>query len=202
MGSKSRVSKANRKLGQVRDLAVRQSRWQVPLVLAVAIVVLVVGLAAIYPRSRTGMPKRSTLPSQSVARSTGGAPEVRVTLSELADGLAKFYEHVPSDGGRGTRFFIIRGSDGVHRAALDACETCYHARQGYVQDGQKMLCRKCGNSYLPALIDHSPGGCHPIALPRRVEGDQLVVSTVEVETIDARYAARAAASQPVKQQRT
>ena len=106
--------------------------------LAVAAVILIVGLAAIYPRSGTGVPQRSTLPSQSVARSADGAPEVRVTLSELANGLAKFYEHAPTDGGRGTRFFIIQGSDAVHRAALDACETCYHARQGFVQDGQKI----------------------------------------------------------------
>ena len=115
--------------------------------------------------------------------------QVRLALADLNEGRAKFYEY-PSADGRNIRFFARLGGDGVYRAALDACEVCYHAKKGYYQRGDEMVCRQCGNSYAPALIDEAPGGCHPVGLPRSVEGDHLAVMARDIERAEARLASQ------------
>ena len=183
-----------RKREQVLRSTPAPRRWVLPLLGA-----LVVGgaLAAYFAFTRGGggnggggggEPSQATLPPTAAA-AVSGTGQIRIPLSDLADGRAKFFEHSAPGGGR-VRFFALRDSDGTHRAALDACEICYHARKGYFQRGREMVCRKCGNSYAPVLIDESPGGCHPIALPRRVEAGHLVIMAGDVERIDAEAASR------------
>lgn len=125
-------------------------------------------------------------PAAPVVASRSG--EIRIPLVELAGGQAKFLDHAAAAGP--VRFFAIRGADGVARVALDACEICFHTRLGYFQRGDEVVCRKCGNSYAPALIDERPGGCHPIRIPREVDGDHLVVLAADLERIHADHASR------------
>lgn len=129
-----------------------------------------------------------------VAASSAG--QVRLALADLSDGRAKFYDYAGPGGGP-IRFFVLKGGDGAYRAALDACEICYHAKKGYYQNGEEMVCRKCGNSYPPALIDEAPGGCHPMALPRRVDGDHLVINASDIERVNA-YLASQPPPQPAR----
>ena len=58
----------------------------------------------------------------------------------------------------------------IVRAALDACRICGH--QGYYQDGKNVICRNCGAAiYVPTI--GLAGGCNPIHIDYRVEGDSL-----------------------------
>ena len=124
-------------------------------------------------------------------QSDGGA--IRIPLAELNDGRAKFFEHVAADNRR-VRFFALRGPDETYRAALDACEVCYYARKGYFQRGDQMVCTHCGQSFPTGMINKASGGCHPIGLPRAVDGDHLVIATSDLEAIDAEHAAKATRS--------
>lgn len=119
----------------------------------------------------------------------------RIPLADLASGEAQFFEHRPATG-LPVRFFAIKSSDGTHRAALDACAVCYAGRKGYQQNGNEMLCRKCGRSFPSEVIDDATGGCHPIRVERAVEGDALVVRAADVEQADAPHAAAASAGRP------
>ena len=128
-----------------------------------------------------------------VTRLTAANGNLSIPLADLDGGRAKFYEHV-SPAGAAIRFFVMKGSDGVYRAALDSCEICYLGKKGYVQRGDEMLCRKCGQSFPSALINEVTGGCHPIGVPRTVAGDKLVIGSNELETIDAQAATHATAA--------
>ena len=158
-----------------------------------AVASLVAGTIFAYLRARPGgdpgvSPELSEPPA-SVATTTGAGAQIRIPLSDLDAGVARFFEHRPAAGGAPIRFFAVR--DGAaYRAALDACEVCFHARKGYVQRGSHMVCRQCGNAYAPALIDEAPGGCHPIALRRTVAGGHLVLAAGDVEAAHAHYASR------------
>ena len=108
--------------------------------------------------------------------------EVRIPLADLNAGKAKWVDYAPQGEGATPpiRIFALL-DDGTYRAALDACEECFYARMGYFQRGGEMVCRKCGNSYPAVMIDKRPGGCHPVALPRRAEGDELVIAAADIE---------------------
>jgi hypothetical protein len=115
--------------------------------------------------------------TQSVAQSQDQV--VRIPLADLSD-KAKFFEFPASDG-RTVRFFAVRSADGIYRAALDACDVCYHAKKGYKQEGDKMICKNCGLSFEVAKVGSGVGGCHPIGIANRVEGNQLVINAKELE---------------------
>lgn len=109
------------------------------------------------------------------------ARDVLVPISDVSNGQAKFFDYTASDK-TSVRFFVIKSSDGVYRAALDACDVCYAAKKGYYQDGDNMVCKKCGRDFPSALVNEVTGGCNPIGLSRTVDGDNLVIKASELES--------------------
>ncbi len=103
---------------------------------------------------------------------------MRLPLSTFDDGLAHFYTY---DVGETTvRFFVLKSSDGVVRAAFDACDVCFAARRGYRQEGNEMVCNNCGRRFPAVLINEVRGGCNPAPLDRTVEGDDLVIRVDDI----------------------
>ena len=106
--------------------------------------------------------------------------EVRLPLKDLADGKARHY--VYASGTTEIPFFVVQSSDGVARAAFDACDVCYPARKGYSQDGAYMICNNCGQRFHVSRINEIKGGCNPAPLARRVDGSELVIRTADLDT--------------------
>lgn len=104
---------------------------------------------------------------------------VSVPVSELSD-KARFYEYEATSG-KTVRFFAMKSSDGVYRAALDACDVCFHAKKGYSQEGEDMVCNNCGMHFPSAKVNEVKGGCNPVGLERKVAGDKLNISAKELE---------------------
>jgi uncharacterized membrane protein len=95
------------------------------------------------------------------------------------DGKARHFEYV---SGKDTiRYFILKSSDGVIRAAFDACDVCWPAGKGYYQDGDHMVCRNCGRRFISVRVNEVKGGCNPAPLNRKVENDQLVIQIKDIE---------------------
>ena len=68
-----------------------------------------------------------------------------------------------------------------YRAALDACDMCYHAKKGYHQEGEDMICNNCGLKFHSSLINKVAGGCNPIGIATNIDGDQLVIKASDLE---------------------
>ena len=109
-----------------------------------------------------------------------GPSAVKIPLAELDGGKAKFFDYKTAEN-KTVRFFAMRSSDGVYRAALDACDVCWEAKKGYVQDGDDMVCRKCGRHFHSAKINEVSGGCNPVPLTRKVADGHLVIAASDLE---------------------
>lgn len=145
----------------------------------VVVVLALAGVAGyfVYSKVRGGGGPTQAAEVETAAR----AGEVRVPLKDLEGGKAVFFEP-KLESGKPVRFFVVKAADNTYRAALDACEVCFHAKQGYEQKGSDMICRNCGRDFAIGDIGpHNEGGCHPIALRQTVEGDHLVIQTSELE---------------------
>jgi uncharacterized membrane protein len=59
---------------------------------------------------------------------------------------------------------------------------CYHAKKGYHQEGDNMVCNNCGLKFPSSGINEASGGCNPVGLPRTVEGDYIVIKASEIES--------------------
>ncbi len=95
------------------------------------------------------------------------------------DGKAKYFEykHSPQEW---IRFFVVKSTDGVIRAAFDACDVCYRHKKGYVQQGNNMICVNCGLKFRTDKVNEVTGGCNPSALKRVIQGDKVVISQPDV----------------------
>ena len=124
------------------------------------------------------------------AGTAGGGPlraeggEVSIPVSELG-AKARFYEYKTASG-KTVTFFAMRSSDGAYRAALNACDVCYAGKQGYRQEGEDMVCNQCGMHFPSSKVNEAKGGCNPIGLQRKVEGESVRIDARGLEA-GARY---------------
>jgi uncharacterized membrane protein len=110
---------------------------------------------------------------------------VSVPASKVADGKARYFKY--SDGGKEISFFIVKASDGTFRTAFDACDACFREKKGYVQQGDKMVCKNCNMRFATNRIGpHAVGGCNPSHLPSVTSGDSIVIKAEDLKQ-GARY---------------
>jgi uncharacterized membrane protein len=128
--------------------------------------IILIAAILFYDRSSSGV-------SSIAAATPTSGQDVKIPLADLQDGTAKFFKTAAN--GVDVRFFAMKSSDGVYRAALDACIICYQHRKGYFQQGDAVTCRNCGKSFASNKINVLTGGCNPIPLSRNLDGDHLTV---------------------------
>jgi len=118
---------------------------------------------------------------------TDAAPQAGVTEASdvvsypetmFMDGIAKFFEL--KHGDLTIKYFIIRSLDGVIRAAFDACDVCWPAGKGYVQDGDYMVCRNCGRRFDSTSINEVQGGCNPAPLERAIKDGAVFIKLEKI----------------------
>jgi uncharacterized membrane protein len=119
-------------------------------------------------------------------RGSGEAPSVIASTDKVSypvgtfeDGKARYYQLKPDDGPP-IKFFILKSSDGVVRAAFDACDVCWKAGLGYYQDRDEMVCRNCGQRFASVKVNEVKGGCNPAPLNREVVDGQLVIQIRDI----------------------
>ena len=113
------------------------------------------------------------------SQGSGGGSEVTYPAKTFQDGKAHFYEHKTGDGIT-VKYFILKSSDGVIRAAFDACDVCWPEGKGYFQKDDFMVCRNCGRRFASVRINDVTGGCNPAALTRAVAGENVVIKVKDI----------------------
>jgi len=150
-----------------------------PIIMAVVLVAAIAGGYGLYTFQSTSTPAASSTPMVATAAAPAAgnavaAPSlVSYPVSLFDDGQAKHFDF--QDGDKNIRYFVIKSSDGVVRAAFDACDVCWPAGKGYYQEGDVMVCRNCGRKFASNLVNEVQGGCNPAPLKRRVENGMLVI---------------------------
>ena len=102
----------------------------------------------------------------------------RLPAALFDDGQARTYTHQAD--GKTIQFFVLKSSDGVIRAAFNACDVCYLDKQGYRQEGDEMVCNACGQRFPSELINEVRGGCNPSPLERTIEGGEVVIRVDDI----------------------
>jgi high-affinity iron transporter len=145
----------------------KQGRWMFAAAAASVLVIVALATDFVYTRAAAGPAPAQILLAQNDA--------VRIQVSQINDDDLHFYQ--VRDGNTPIRFFVIRKPGGAWGVALDACRIC--GAQGYRQDGQNVICRNCSSAiYIPSI--GQAGGCNPVALASRVDGDSIVVELKEL----------------------
>ena len=113
------------------------------------------------------------------AVAAGSDKTVSFPVSLFDDGRARYFKF-DSPSGMQVRYFIMKSSDGVIRAAFDSCDVCWTANKGYRQEGDFMVCNNCGQRFPSVKINVVKGGCNPAPLNRSIQGDKLVIKVADI----------------------
>jgi len=136
--------------------------------------VVIIAAAAVFYVSQGDQVRSAT----TVAPPAAGSTSVAFPVSLFEDGKARHFEH--TDGKFTIRYFILKSSDGIIRAAFDACDVCWPAGKGYYQEGDYMVCRNCGRRFASVLVNEVKGGCNPAPLNRSVQNGKLIIQVKNI----------------------
>lgn len=104
---------------------------------------------------------------------------IKIPIADINDGKAHYYRVEAVDGIMVT-FFVLKSSDGIIRAAIDACDVCYRSGKGYIHEGDFMVCTNCGMKFASNRINEVKGGCNPAPLKRRIDDRNLVIEMKDI----------------------
>ena len=151
-----------------------RKKGHLPLIVALVCSVIIVGGAIYY----VSYDRSASPPVAAAFSSENSLSQVTLPASLFEDGQARHFEHV--SGNLAIKYFILKSSDGVIRAAFDACDVCWPAGKGYYQEGDYMVCRNCGRRFASVKVNEVKGGCNPAPLNRRVENGKVIIEVKDI----------------------
>ena len=111
------------------------------------------------------------------ASETEAGESLTIPLKDISEDVA-FYP-VEVDGTE-MEVLAVKDSDGKIRTAFNTCQICYDSGKGYYkQEGDKLVCQNCGNSFTMDQVGETSGGCNPWPIlknDRTVTEDELQIS--------------------------
>ncbi len=113
------------------------------------------------------------------SETTAAAGEITFPVAMFEDGKARHFE-LAAENDIVVKYFVLKSSDGVIRAAFDACDVCWAGGKGYSQDRDVMVCRNCGRRFASMKINEVKGGCNPAPLKRTIAEDKVVIQTSDI----------------------
>ena len=155
-------------LRKVRWIARREKLWMTASCTASCLFILLITAEFIYTRELTALSAAQPVVFENAA--------VRIPVASVNDG--NLHRFVIDDQGVHVRFIVIAKPDHTLAAAYDACAIC--GTQGYYQKGREVICRNCASNIVIGSIG-TTGGCNPISLKSRVDGDTLVIDESTLE---------------------
>ena len=151
-----------------------EKKGRLPLIVAIVCSLLIVGGGIYYAT----YDRQETAPVAASFSSENTSTQVTLPASLFADGKARHFEHVAGDFR--IKYFVLKSSDGVIRAAFDACDVCWPAGKGYYQEGDHMVCRNCGRRFASVLVNEVKGGCNPAPLNRKVANGKVIIEVKDI----------------------
>lgn len=172
---------------KARVLSGEKKNTRTAIVISAAFMVVVAGWliysnisgARSMDRPAQGQAAREGNKHQQYTPVTAENGEVKVQFSTLSGSTANYY--IYNANGRDIKFFVLRATDGTVRLALDACTACNHAKLGYRQNGEAMVCNNCGMSFKSTDVGRIAGGCSPIPVKNSQDGKKLTVKAKDLE---------------------
>ncbi len=166
---------AKKSAGKKAIILETKKKSRLPMLLASGLAVLVIAAVAFFMTRNNG---GETVAAES-PKTDASATSITYPVELFADGKARHFRHKVDDAIT-IQYFLLKSSDGVIRAAFDACDVCWPAGKGYQQSGDVMVCRNCGRKFASVMVNEVKGGCNPAPLNRKVEDGKVVLQINDI----------------------
>jgi len=147
----------------------RERRWVRALGLSLLTVVMILGGNIAFANREVKLEPPTPV--------TADGSKIFLPVEQINDGKLHRFSYNTSQNVE-TRFIVIKKGESLYGTGLDACDICGNA--GYYQRGKEVVCKNCDVVMNIPTIGF-PGGCNPIPLKNRLEGQRLVINTGDLE---------------------
>ncbi|WP_101775878.1 Fe-S-containing protein [Pasteurella oralis] len=141
------------------------------IVWGIAIIILTLGTQLYWDKIASQPPRLS----EATPVQMDDSNQVYIPIEQVKDGKLHRFVWIADDG-KAVRFFLInRLPDRLSLAAVfDACILC--GDQGYVMEGDQVVCVGCGvRMFIPSI--GKPGGCNPVPIENWQQNDTHIIIT-------------------------
>jgi uncharacterized membrane protein len=104
---------------------------------------------------------------------------VRIDVGDLGEGKVRFYRFI-NRGNQEVKFFVGRDRHGEIQVAFDAGETHSVVGRGFRHEGDWMVDNKCDTAIRLEEVNDGGGGCRPVPLEHRLQGQQVVLNEGDI----------------------
>lgn len=104
---------------------------------------------------------------------------VRVDVADLEPGEIEYYRFL-NRGNQEVKFFVARDAGGTLQVAFDASESHAKVGRGFRLEGEWIVDNKCDTASRLALVNQGGGGCRPVPIGHRVEGERVVMTEDQI----------------------
>ncbi len=148
--------------------------------IGIAVVLLAVSGGIFLVSNSNGTPTKGVTPQVAQEVKQVEADRVTYDAALFDDGEARWFKYTTSDG-LDIRYFVVKSTDGIIRAAFDACDSCWRSGKGYHQEGDEVVCGNCRMRFPTDKINVVKGGCNPSPLKRSMENGKVVIKVSDIE---------------------
>ena len=104
---------------------------------------------------------------------------VRIDVGSIEAKEVRFFRFL-NTGNQEVKFFVGRDGDGSVQVAFDASETDYKRKRGFRHEGDWMVNNKCDTASRLTEVNDGGGGCRPVPLEHRLEGQVLILTEANI----------------------
>ncbi len=104
---------------------------------------------------------------------------VEIPVGDLQANQVRFFRFL-NPGNQEVKFLIGRDAAGSIQVAFDAAETDFKRRRGFRAEGAWLVNNKCDTAIRLVEVNDGRGGCAPVPLRHRVEGDRLLLAENDI----------------------
>lgn len=121
--------------------------------------------------------------SESPEEVAGNNKDLVISVADITED-AKF---IPYDGlDYKMEIIAVRASDGTVRTAFNTCQVCFSSGRGYYkQEGDRLVCQNCGNSFGMGDVEVTKGGCNPFPITAEYKTETADTITIPGEFLEA-----------------
>ncbi len=142
-----------------------------------AMVVVCISMAVVLTADQFLRGARSYSAYQRIGPDTSGV--VRLDISDLERLEVRFFRFLNA-GNQEVRFLVGRDERGTLQVGYDANDSHYKANRGFSYQDGWIIDNKCETNTRLSTINQGGSGCKPAAMKHRVEGDQLIITEVDM----------------------
>jgi uncharacterized membrane protein len=111
--------------------------------------------------------------------SPGRDGQVKIDLTGLKPLDVRFYRFLNTSN-QEVRFLVGRDARGEVQVGFDASETHAKVGRGFRHEGEWLVDNKCDTASRLAQVNQGGGGCRPVPLHHRLDGNQLVLAESDI----------------------